>query len=110
MRARTTSVTAWGMWAIAMIAVAGALIWGSFAGGSNSEPGSIAPLVATILFIASFATVGALLGSRRPENPIGWLLGASALGFVIGALSTTFEHSARWGAWANWIGSWSWGL
>jgi signal transduction histidine kinase len=110
MRSRTTTVAAWAMWLVSMAVVAGALIWGAVAGGANKEAGSIAPMVATILFIGAFATVGALLGSRRPENPIGWLLSASALGFVIGALATTVDHSARWAAWANWIGGWAWGI
>ena len=34
-----------------------------------------------IVFIAAFATVGALLAWKRPENPIGWLL--STIGLVV---------------------------
>jgi hypothetical protein len=34
------------------------------------------------VFIGAFATVGALLAWKRPQNPIGWLLSAVGLTFA----------------------------
>ncbi len=42
-------------------------------------------MVVTVVFIASFATVGALLAWKRPENPIGWLLSGIGLAYATGA-------------------------
>ena len=36
------------------------------------------------LILLAFATVGSLIASRRPENPIGWLFCTSALLWVLG--------------------------
>ncbi len=62
----------------------------------------------------AFSTVGALVASRRPENPIGWLLGASGFlyaGMVsvaeYGAYALLTEHgSLPGGVVAAWLGSW----
>ena len=36
------------------------------------------------LILLAFATVGSLIASRRPENPIGWIFCASAFLWVLG--------------------------
>ena len=57
-----------------------------------------------VVFIAAFATVGALLAWKRPGNPIGWLLSATALAFAVGALDIFLAHFHRTLTLANWIG------
>ncbi len=60
------------------------------------------------------STVGALVASRRPENPIGWLLGASGLLYAVmvsvGEYGTyallTERGSLPGGIMAAWLGSW----
>jgi len=60
------------------------------------------------------STVGALVASRRPENPIGWLLGASGLLYAVlvsvGEYGTyallTERGSLPGGIMAVWLGSW----
>ncbi|MDP8950185.1 MAG: histidine kinase [Actinomycetota bacterium] len=62
----------------------------------------------------ALSTVGALLASRRPENPIGWLLGASGLLYAVlvavgeyGAYALLTEGgSMPGGVVAAWLGSW----
>ena len=61
---------------------------------------------AAVAFIAAFATVGALLGWKRPANPVGWLLSATGLSyaFAIGGLLLLQSPGTRaWGTWSGWI-------
>ena len=59
--------TAWGLWALTVLAVVPTLYL-----ASRNEPSSSLQTTALIsLVILAFSTVGALVGSRRPENPIG---------------------------------------
>jgi hypothetical protein len=55
--------------------------------------------VAVILSALSAATAGAVLASRRPRHPVGWLL--LAFGLVPQALSGAAEGYASYGLWAR---------
>jgi hypothetical protein len=74
---RWSGVLAWALWALAMLGLAVAAWLDHLqrqAGSSETawllQPASVPLLVAAL----SAATVGALLGSRRPAHPVGWLL------------------------------------
>jgi signal transduction histidine kinase len=58
------------------------------AGFDIGGPSGLFVTVAFVLFVLSFATVGALVASRLPGNPIGWLLLGSALAYALGGIST----------------------
>lgn len=74
------------------------------------------------LFLLAFATVGALIASRRPENPIGWLFCISTLLWALGGLLqdyTTYAlitvpgslpAGALMGIIGHWIGGIGWFL
>jgi len=74
---RWVGVLAWAVWALTMLGLAGA-VWLDYlqrkAGSPETawllQPASVPLLVAAV----SAATMGALLGSRRPAHPVGWLL------------------------------------
>ncbi len=74
---RWSGVLAWALWALAMLGLAVAA-WLDYlqrqAGSPETawllQPGSVPLGVAAV----SAATVGALVGSRRPAHPVGWLL------------------------------------
>jgi len=47
------------------------------------------------VFIAAFATVGALLAWKRPGNTIGWLLSATGLAYAVGVSGVLLLHFPR---------------
>jgi signal transduction histidine kinase len=57
------------------------VVWLSVLNGSFSEDVAFIPLA--LITMAGWASVGALLASRNPSNPIGWLMIAFGLGFMI---------------------------
>jgi hypothetical protein len=74
---RWSGVLAWAVWAVTMLGLAGAAWLDHLQRQAASpeaawllQPASVPLLVAAV----SAATVGALLGSRRPAHPVGWLL------------------------------------
>jgi MFS family permease len=67
--------------------------------GANGLNGTLG-----IVVIVSFATVGALLAWKRPNNPIGWLLSASGLAYAAGASSLLLVRFHRTYTLANWLG------
>jgi signal transduction histidine kinase len=66
--------------------------WLSVLNGSFSNDPGFIPLA--VVTMAGWSTVGALLASRNPSNPIGWLMIAFGLGFMIVGLGD------EWGTYA----------
>jgi hypothetical protein len=64
-----------------------------------------------------YPAVGAVIASRRPRNPIGWIflvIGSSAAGGALATALTTDVPLGRpdtpWGAmWGAWLNQWVWG-
>ncbi len=78
-------------------------------GGNAGLDAALGHDVIFALWGTAYATVGALIGARRPENPIGWIL--LAAGGVLAASSALFEYanyaleharSLPGGVWAVW--------
>jgi hypothetical protein len=75
------------------------------------------PSRALVAVAATFAmvTVGALVASRRPANPIGWIFCALGLGFFVGGLSSEYATRALvdapgslpGGLAIGWLSSWA---
>jgi hypothetical protein len=59
-----------------------------------------------VLFVCAFATVGALVASRRPRNPIGWLLLLAGLSYVLGGLVASAGDDPA--PLVAWVGEWIW--
>src|SRR6266496_5214722 len=78
---RWSGVLAWTLWALAMLALA-TVPWLDHllrqAGRPDLEQWDARPAVAMV----SAATVGAVVASRRPRHPVGWLLLGLALSLV----------------------------
>jgi hypothetical protein len=57
-----------------------------------------------IVFVGAFATVGALLAWKRPENPIGWLLSAIGLTSAAAGFGVFLAHYPRTLTLTAWLG------
>ena len=113
MTARTTGRLAWALCGVSIATLVVVLTYGLVEPSSGLVTGNVAGLAvtgATLLFVGAFATVGALVASRRPQNPIGWLLSVAGLCYAIGAAGLLINELPGGGRWADWIGSWVWGL
>jgi hypothetical protein len=89
---RWSGLLAWALWVLAMLAFA-AVPWSDHllrqAGRPDLvqlTPGTASPVLATL----SASTVGAVLVSRRPRHPVGWLLLALALSLIVTAAAAQY--------------------
>jgi Family of unknown function (DUF6183) len=80
---------AWSIWAVSVAVTATGLGYTAvhpLPAKLASQAGSAADGVVVVVFVAAFATVGALLAWNRPGSPIGWLLSATGLTYAVGAV------------------------
>ena len=85
MRRGWTAWLAWGVWVAAVASVAGEVVLAT----SNHVPWHTV-LTAdgfAVEFGLFFPAAGALIASRRPENPIGWILSVAGLSQALEGLS-----------------------
>src|SRR6266852_4493283 len=107
---RTAFWRAWSIWAVSVAAIATALAYTAIyplPAKLAAQQGSNLNGAVGIVFIAAFATVGALLAWKRPGNPIGWLLSATGLAYAAGAFGVLLAHFPRTLTLAHWLG-WIW--
>jgi hypothetical protein len=99
---------AWSIWAVSMALIAVALastVIRPLPAKTMADLGLTGLNDAVgVVFIAGFATVGALLAWKRPENPIGWLLSAIGLVFAVAGFGVLLAHFPRTLTLANWLG------
>jgi hypothetical protein len=100
----------WAMWVVSVVFVLISLVT------LPPDGNSFAAAVAMCLVALAFATVGAILVSRLPANPIGWLLAAGGLCFALGNGATglgvaglSIDPGSVPGAiWFAWLSEWIW--
>ena len=83
MSRRAARVLAWSLFALYLGLAVSAVVL-QVAGGIDSDETFFAVIV------IGYAVCGALIASREPRNPIGWLMSALALVFVTNALATGY--------------------
>ena len=77
---------AWSLWAFAVAELAA--FWILHVRVQRlSEAGEPAVIVAIVVFVLSFATVGSLVARRLPSNAVGWLMCGAALSFATAGLA-----------------------
>jgi signal transduction histidine kinase len=118
MSKRITSRLAWSICAVSVALLTSAVIFRFL-----SRSTTVSPDLGTWQMMAIYAAaglvlpvLGAMISSRRPENPIGWILCAFSLaagveyaaeGYAVYAL---LDQSLPGGMWAAWVSSWVWTL
>jgi hypothetical protein len=107
MRARTTAPLAWSLWL---------LVASGIAFGLSVRAGGDLQDVPFLVSFGAFATVGAVVASRRPENPVGWLFLAIGILTAIAVVGDAYAEQGlpRRGAippavmLGAWIQTWFW--
>jgi len=74
--------------------------------------------IAFAVFVLAFAGVGALVASRQPENPVGWLMCASGLAYALVGLTDAYASGLRdhppdplpGSTAAAWMSNWGWAV
>ena len=94
---------AWGLW-LAIVGTFAVVV----VTGAAAEDGEGSAFAYTF-FVGAFATMGALVASRQPRNPIGWILLAGGAAYTIGGLTITQTESED-GApvLVHWLSTWVW--
>ncbi|MEX1252815.1 MAG: hypothetical protein WEE64_00595 [Dehalococcoidia bacterium] len=118
MSRRTAARLAWGLWALYLLIVAllaTLLIYASVSSGPKLSANSVWLAIGFAVGLFTFATVGAVIASRRPENPVGWIMCAFAPLWLTQGLAETYAElaslrpdSLAGGAWMAWVGAWLW--
>jgi uncharacterized membrane protein len=106
---------AWSLWGLTFalaLAVVVLSVLNRDAGVETTWPAALEVLIGVVVLTS--ATVGALVASRRPRNPIGWILVAGAVPSALGALGEAYAIYALFtepgslpgGVTAAWISTW----
>jgi DNA-binding SARP family transcriptional activator len=115
MSARTARRVAWSLGGLALALLVGFLVLSALGSSARGPQVELVDRVVFALFLI-YAAVGALVASRHPANPIGWLflgqgllfeLTGFSLGYVMFALFAR-PGSLPGGDVMAWIGQWTW--
>ena len=116
MSARAATWIAWSMWAISLpFAAFGGGVLGFLSASARIFP-SLGQIVLLALLALTFTTVGAVIASRRPENPIGWIFcsGGLILSVTVSSATNYTEYALNVSTgslpgvqYAAWIASWA---
>lgn len=119
MRLRASVVVAWASVGVtAALWVFCAVVWQLVSRAHVATPGRDSPVLVMEIGIAVmvFGVVGAMIASRRPRHPFGWIFAGSA--FLVTFKATTgiwvdYGHFVRYGrlplwTWSAWISNFVW--
>jgi len=103
----TARLIRWAPVALGLIAVGSVVVVLAYGltHGATGATTTWANELAYLAFMLAFSTVGALVASRRPRNPIGWLLLGSVLCYAVGGAGVTVAGPPL----IAWAGAWAWG-
>jgi len=114
MSSRRAARLAWGISCFAMAAPSLVLLYLNRAAVDSFNSSNVFGLVATV----TFGALGGVVASRRPKNPIGWLMlgiavgnGVSAFAWLIALRALLAGASPHgWSRWFAWVHGWIGGL
>jgi hypothetical protein len=121
MSRRAAAWVAWSGWLLSMVALALSLLLTLFLPASGGITDVVANSVFAVVFAAivlSFSTVGALIATRQPQNPIGWIMVVAGFGLAATILTGNYveislaQPPGRLPAteWVAWVTQWVWVL
>jgi hypothetical protein len=94
---RTASWLAWSVWLLCVVLISFALLF-YFLSSPTPETHTPPALTAFLRALSlAFPTVGALVASRRPENPIGWIFCGTGLLYGVQAFASGYADYALLG-------------
>jgi hypothetical protein len=104
---------AWSLWVISVLLLALSLLL-PFVTSPSAFADNLLVNVIGVPALLAYATVGALIASRRPENPIGWIFSGTALLVAVGTASEEYARytmfavpgSLPGGLIAAWLATW----
>ncbi len=111
MKPRTAFALAWSLWGLLVVMLISTVVLSV----TNGTPIVIADVTGSLAFLA-LATVGAVVASRQPKNPLGWIYCASAVLMVSQGLLTEYSHYVSYtrpgllpgGVFTMWVANWVW--
>jgi len=111
MSRRGASVLAWSLWGLFVAMLVSAIGLGAV----NGEPIVLANITNSLAFLA-LATVGAVVASRSPSNPLGWIYCAAAILTTMQEGLTQYSRYVSYtkpgvlpgGVLAMWAANWVW--
>ena len=113
---RSASWLAWSLWALTLALLAFTIVFTALYPLSRDAVSNAVNFAIAILFVVTFQTVGALIASRRPKNPIGWVFCGMGLTLVAAVFSGNYAQyslvvepgALPWAETAAWVGNWIW--
>jgi hypothetical protein len=99
MRSRRTTILAWGLCALTLCAAAVSAAldasiagtdWAAILPQAERPAEGVFTTVLDVAWLVAFAGVGAFVSSHRPDNPVGWLLGALPALLVLNFLGESY--------------------
>jgi hypothetical protein len=114
--ARTATWLAWSLWVLCVVLIALALLLDFLTDDvplvSGERPSPSIAILAGVLSLA-YPTVGALIASRLPTNPIGWIFCGVGLLYAVRRSTEAYADYALlenfalpWGEYAAWFTTW----
>jgi signal transduction histidine kinase len=105
---------AWTLWGLTVVLLVGVFVLGTLNGAEIDAEELIFSTI-PILAVGTSSTVGALVASRQPANPIGWLFLLFPAGLVIAIMAEEYSiytfHTNPGGLpvgeWMAWLGRWT---
>jgi hypothetical protein len=90
---RTAARLAWSLWGLFVLFAVLSLIL-EYLSDPSTFLSTILPNVLAVVILLTYVTVGALIASRRPANPIGWIFCAAALLVIISVFGVNYAGYA----------------
>jgi hypothetical protein len=107
---------AWSLWTATVVLMGLTVVFTVAYPLSRDVSSTIVNFGVAILFVVTFQTVGAVISSRRPENPIGWVFCGMGPALVAAVFFGNYAQyallvepgSLPGAATAAWVGNWIW--